>query len=43
MLLARKGSRIHKAVASGSNFAALRKQADLRLGAKGQPGVKGDE
>jgi len=43
MLLARKGSRIHKAVDSGSNFAALRKQADLGLVAKGQPVVKGDE
>ena len=36
MLPTRKGSPNHKAVDSGSNYAALRKQADLGLVAKGQ-------
>ena len=36
----RKGSRNHKGVDSGSNFAALRKQADLGLVAERQPWTK---
>ena len=36
MLPTRKGNPNHKVVDSGSNFAALRKQADLGLVGKGQ-------